>query len=130
MNFACVYFQTTEEEKSHIFKRWVEQNYQNLKYFAPYAYYILALELTIGMHIIKSKGHYKREIMRDLGYLYYAHFTSVTFHTCDRKLKEIIEKIPFLKRIQKKMIYFNNDEEHRPGELNRSEWLQRLKNTI
>ena len=65
--------------------------------------------------------------MRDLNYLYYAHFTNVTFHTCDRKLKETIEKIPFLKRIQEKMVYFNNDEEQRQGELNKSDWLNMLK---
>lgn len=129
IDFVCIYFQTTEEEKSQIFKRWEDQNHQNLKHFAPYAYYILALELTIGLHIIKSKGNYKREIIRDTNYLYYAHFTNVTFHTCDRKLKEIIEKIPFLKRIQKKMVYFNNDEENRPGEFNKSDWLQILNDT-
>lgn len=129
IDFACNYFGTTEQERSQVIKRWTERRHQNLKYFAPYAYYILALKLTIGLHIIKSKGHYKREIMRDLGYLYYAHFTNVTFHTCDRQLKETIHEIPFLKRIQEKMVYFYNDEEQRPGELNRSDWLNILKNT-
>lgn len=129
LEFACGYFQTTDEQKAQIFKRWEEEKHQNLKYFAPYAYYILALELTIGTHIIKSKGNHKLEIMRDMGYLYYAHFTNVTFHTCDHQLKKTIEKIPFLKRIQEKMVWFYNDEVQRPGELNRSDWLKTLKNT-
>lgn len=129
LDFACTIFQTTKKEKTRIFKRWEEKFHQHLKYFAPYAYYVLALELTIAFHIIKSKGHYKREIMRDLGYLHYANCVNVTFHTCDRQLKDTIQKIPFLKHIEEKMVYFYNDEENRPGELNKSDWLNRLKNT-
>lgn len=129
LDFACTLFQTTEEEKTQIFKRWEEKHHQNLKYFAPYAYYVLALELTIALRVIKSKGSYKREIMRDLGYLYYANCANVTFHTCDHQLKDTIEKIPFLRHIQEKMVYFYNDEEQRPGELNKSDWLKILKNT-
>ena len=129
LDFACLFFQTTEKEKIQIFKRWEEKYHQNLKYFASYTYYVLALELTIALRIIKSKGSYKREIMRDLGYLYYANCKNVTFHTCDRQLKDTAEKIPFLKHIQEKMVYFYNDEEQRPGELNRSDWLKMLKNT-
>ena len=129
LDFACQYFQTTQSEKSKIFNRWVEKFHQNLKYFAPYAYYLLALEFTISWHIRKSKGNYKREIMRDLEYLYYAHYTNVTFHTCDRRLKDTIHKIPFLKHMQEKMVYFYNDEEQRPGELNKSDWLEMLKYT-
>ena len=128
LDFVCLYFQTTEEEKTQIFKRW-EKCPQHLKYFAPYAYYVLALELTIALRVMKSKGSYKREIMRDLGYLYYANLTNVTFHTCDRQLKETIQKIPFLKHIQEKMVYFYNDEVKRDGELNKSDWLKLLKNT-
>ena len=129
LDFACIYFQTTEEEKTQIFKRWKEEFQNPLKFFASYAYYVLALELTIALRIMKSKGSYKREIMRDLGYLYYANCKNVTFHTCDRQLKETIEKIPFLKHIQKKMVYFYNDEEQRSGELNKSDWLKLLKDT-
>ena len=126
LGFACLYFQTTESEKSQIFNRWNEKFHQHLKYFAPYTYYVLALEFTISWHIRKSKGNHKREILRDLGYLYYAGYTNVTFHTCDRQLKDTIEKIPFLNHIQKKMVYFYNDEENRPGELNKSNWLNKL----
>ncbi len=129
LHFACQYFQTTESEKSQIFNRWQEKFCQSLKYFASYAYYLIALEFTISWHITKSKGNHKREIMRDLGYLYYANCTNVTFHTCDRHLRDTIEKIPFLKRIQEKMVYFYNDEENRPGELNKSDWLKLLKDT-
>ena len=129
LHFACRHFQATEEEKTQIFKRWEEEFHHPLKFFASYAYYTLALELTIGLRIIKSKGSYKREIMRDLEYLYYANIPNVAFHTCDRQLKETVEKIPFLKHIQEKMVYFYNDEEQRPGELNRSDWLKMLKNT-
>lgn len=129
LHFACRHFQVTEEEKTQIFKKWEQQFHHPLKYFAPYAYYILALELTIGLRIIKSKGSYKREIMRDLEYLYYANCPNVTFHTCDRQLKDTIEKIPFLKHIQEKMVYFYNDEEQRRGELNKSDWLKLLQNT-
>ena len=82
LDFACEYFQTTGSEKSQIFDRWQEKFRQPLRYFASYAYYILALEFTISWHITKSKGNYKREIMRDLRYLYYAHYDNVTFHTC------------------------------------------------
>ena len=128
IDFTCFYFQTTEEEKSQIFCRWVREEKLKLEFFAPLAYNILLLDLTIALYIIKSKGHYKQEIMRDLGYLYYAHFSNVTFHTCDRQLKETIHKIPFLKHIREKMVWFYNDEEVRPGELNRSEWLKILKN--
>ncbi len=127
LDFACTLFLTTEAERTQIFKRWEEKFHQNLKYFASYAYYVLALELTIALRVIKSKGSYKREIMRDLGYLYYANSKNVTFHTCDRRLKETIEKIPFLKHIEKKMVYFYNDEEQRPDELNKSDWLKMLK---
>ena len=129
LDFACLYFQTTESEKSQIFNRWNEESHQCLKYFAPYAYYFLALEFTISWHIRKSKGNHKREILRDLGYLYYAHYTNVTFHTCDRQLKDTIEKIPFLNHIREEMVYFYNDEEQRPGKLNKSDWLNRLKST-
>ena len=129
LDFACAYFQTTKKERTHIFKRWEDKFHQNLEYFAPYAYYILALELTIVFRILKSKGSYKREIMRDLGYIYYANCKNVTFHTCDHQLKKTIQKIPFLKHIREKMVYFYNDEEQRPGELNRSDWLKMLKNT-
>lgn len=129
LDFACTLFQTTEAEKTQIFKRWEEKFHQHLKYFAPYAHYVLALELTIAFHIIKSKGSYKREIMRDLEYLHYANCTNVTFHTCDRKLKDTIEKIPFLKHIEEKMLYFYNDEEDRLGKLNKSDWLKLLKDT-
>ena len=129
LHFACRHFQATEEEKTQIFKKWEEEFHHPLKYFAPYAYYILALELTIGLRIIKSKGSYKREIMRDLEYLYYANIPNVTFHTCDRQLKDTIHKIPFLKHIQEKMVYFYNDEEQRPGELNKSDWLKLLQNS-
>ena len=127
LDFACLYFQTTEAEKIQIFKRWEEKFHHPLKYFAPYAYYVLALELTIALRVIKSKGSYKREIMRDLGYLYYANCKNVTFHTCDRQLKDTIEKIPFLKHMQEKMVYFYNDKEQRSGELNKSDWLKMLK---
>lgn len=129
LDFACTIFQTTEEEKTQIFKRWEEEFHQHLKYFAPYAYYILALELTIAFHIIKSKGNYKQEIMRDLEYLHYANCTNVTFHTYDRKLRDTIQKISFLTHTEKKMVYFYNDEENRPGELNKSDWLKLLKDT-
>ena len=129
LNFSCLHFQTTAEEKSQIFKRWEEKFHQNLKHFASYTYYILALELTMTLRVIKSKGSYKREIMRDLDYLYYANLPNVTFHTCDRQLKDTIQKIPFLKHIQEKMVYFYNDEENRPGELNKSDWLKLLKDT-
>ena len=127
LDFACKFSLTTEAEKTQIFKRWKEQFHQNLKCFAPYVYYVLALELTIALRVIKSKGSYKREIMRDLDYLYYANCSNVTFHTCDRQLKDTIQKIPFLKHIQEKMVYFYNDEENRPGELNKSDWLKMLK---
>ena len=130
LDFACTLFQTTEAKKTQIFERWEEKFYQNLQYFAPYAYYVLALELTIALRVIKSKGSYKREIMRDLDYLYYANCPNVTFHTCDRQLKDTIKKIPFLKHIQEKMVYFYNDEENRPGELNKSDWLKMLQNTV
>ena len=129
LDFACAVFQTPEEEKIQIFKRWKERFYQHLKYFAPYAYYVLALELTMAFHIIKSKGSYKREIMRDLEYLHYANCKNVTFHTCDRQLRDTIQKISFLKHIQKTMVYFYNDEEQRLGELNKSDWLKLLKDT-
>ena len=129
LDFACRYFQTTESERSQIFNRWQEKFYQPLKYFASYAYYILALEFTVSWHITKSKGNHKREIKRDLGYLYYANCTNVTFHTCDRQLKDTIHKISFLKHIQEKMVYFYNDEEDRPGKLNKSDWLKLLKDT-
>ena len=128
LDFACRYFQTTEEEKTQIFNRWNENYKHPLKDFAPYAYYILVLEMTIGLHITKSKGNHKREIMRDLGYLYYANFDNVTFHTCDRKLKDTIQKIPFLKHIQEKMVYFNNDAKNKNGELNKPKWLKTLIN--
>lgn len=129
LDFACTLFLTTETEKTQIFKRWEEKFHQNLRYFAPYAYYVLALELTITLRVMKSKGSYKREIMRDLDYLYYANCSNVTFHTCDRQLKDTIQKIPFLKHIQEKMVYFYNDEEQRPGELNKSDWLKLLQNS-
>ena len=125
--FACRHFQTTEAEKIQIFKRWREEFHHPLIFFAPYAYYVLALELTIGLRIIKSGGSYKREIMRDLEYLYYANIPNVTFHTCDRQLKDTIEKISFLNHIQEKMVYFYNDKEQRPGKLNKSDWLKMLK---
>ena len=128
LHFACRHFQATEGEKKQIFKRWKEDFHHPLKFFAPYAYYILALELTIGLRIIKSKGSYKREIMRDLEYLYYVNSPNVTFHTCDRQLMETIHKIPFLKHIQETMVYFNNDKENKPGELNKSDWLKILEN--
>ena len=127
LDFVCTILQTTKEEKTQIFKRWEKKYHQHLKYFAPYAYYVLALELTIAFHIIKSKGSYKQEIMRDLEYLHYANCTNVTFHTCDRQLKDTIQKISFLTHIQEKMVYFYNDKENRPGELNKSDWLQMLK---
>ena len=127
LDLAFLIFQTTEEEKTQIFNRWELTFHHPLKDFAPYAYYILVLEMTIALHITKSKGNHKREIMRDLGYLYYANFDNVTFHTCDRKLKDTIQKIPFLKHIQEKMVYFNNDEENTPGELNKPDWLKMLK---
>ena len=129
LNFVCYYFQTTESEKSQIFNRWQEKSCQHLKYFAPYVYYLLALEFTMSWRITKSKGNHKREIVRDLRYLYYANYSNVTFHTCDRQLKDTIQKIPFLKHTEEKMVYFYNDEENRPGELNKSDWLNRLKNT-
>ena len=129
LDFTCRYFQTTESEKSQIFNRWQESFRQHLKYFAPYAYYLLVLEFTMSWHITKSKGNHKREIVRDLRYLYYANLTNVTFHTCDRHLKETIQKIPFLKHIQEKMVYFYNDQVKRDGELNKSDWLTLLKNT-
>ena len=66
--------------------------------------------------------------MRDLRYLYYAHYDNVTFHTCDRRLKDTIQKIPFLKHIQKTMVYFYNDEVERDGALNKSDWLKLLQN--
>ena len=128
LHFASQHFQTTEKEKNQIFKRWEEKYHHNLKYFAPYAYYVLALELTIALRILKSKGSHKREIMRDLEYLYYANARNVTFHTCDRQLKDTVQKIPFLEHIEKKMVYFYNDEKNRPGELNRSDWLKTLEN--
>ena len=129
LDFACLFFQTTSEEKTQIFNRWKEKFHHSLKYFAPYAYYILVLEMTIALHITKSQGSYKREIMRDFRYLYYANFSNVTFHTSDRKLKDTIHKIPFLRHIQKKMVYFNNDEVNRPGEFNKSDWLKKLGNS-
>ena len=129
LDLACYCFQTTESEKSQIFNRWQEKFHQNLKYFASYAYYILALEFTIWWRIMKSKGNHKREIVRDFEYLHYANCTNVTFHTCDRQLRETIQKIPFLKHTQEKMVYFYNDEENRPGELNKSDWLKLLKDT-
>lgn len=129
LNFACQYFQVTESEKSQIFNRWQEEFCQPLKYFASYTYYILALEFTISWYIRKSKGNYKREIKRDFEYLYYANCSNITFHTCDLKLKETIQKIPFLKHVQEKMVYFYNDEVKREGELNKSDWLKMLKNT-
>lgn len=129
LDFVCYYFQTIESEKLQIFNRWQEKFCQSLKYFASYAYYLLALEFTIACHITKSKGNHKREIMRDLGYLYYTNCTNVAFHTCDRKLKDTIQKIPFLKYTQEKMVYFYNDEVKRDGELNKSDWLKLLKDT-
>ena len=129
LDLACEYFQTTEAEKSQIFNRWEKKLRQPLKYFASYVYYILALEFTICWHITKSKGNYKREIMRDLRYLYYSHYNNVTFHTCDRQLRDTIQKMPFLKHIQKTMVYFYNDEVKRDGALNKSDWLKLLQNT-
>ena len=105
LDFACEYFQTAESETSQIFNRWQEKFHQHLKYFASYAYYILALEFTISWHITKSKGNYKREIVRDLEYLHYANCTNVTFHTCDRKLRDIIQKISFLKHTKKNGVF-------------------------
>ena len=129
LDFACLIFQTTPEEKTQIFKRWTVEFRHPLKYFASYAYYILVLEMTIALRIIKSKGNHKREIMRDLQYLYYANCSNVTFHTCDRQLKDTIQKIPFLNHIQKRMVYFYNDKVKRPGKLNKSEWLKKLANS-
>ncbi len=129
LDFACQYFQITESEKSQIFNRWRERFYQPLRYFASYTYYILALEFTISWYIRKSKGNYKREIKRDFEYLYYANCSNITFHTCDLKLKKTIQKIPFLKHIQEKMVYFYNDEVKREGKLNKSDWLKLLKDT-
>ena len=128
IDFACDYLGVTEAEKFQIFKNWTKKGHKNLKFFAPYAYYVLALELTIALYILKSNGNYKKEIMRDLEYLYYAHYANVTFHTCDGQLKDTIHKIPFLSRIEKKMVYFYNDKENRPGELNKSDWLKTLEN--
>ena len=130
LDLACECFQAGAEEKIKIFNRWEETPLKNLKYFASYAYYILALQLTMVLHITKSKGSYKREIMRDMGYLYYANCSNVTFHTCDRKLKDTIQKISFLKHVQDKMVYFYNDEVDRPGELNRPDWLKILKDSV
>ena len=129
LDFACECFQTTSEEKTQIFKRWKQKFHQNLKFFAPYVYYFLVLESTTILHIRKSKGSHKREIMRDLRYLHYANCTNVTFHTCDRQLKDTIQKIPFLRHIQEKLVYFNNDEVNRPGELKRSDWLKTLEDS-
>lgn len=129
LDFSCEIFQTTLEEKTQIFKRWEQESHQNLKFFAPYVYYFLALESTTILHIRKSKGSHKREILRDFRYLYYANCPNVTFHTSDRQLKDTIQKIPFLRHIQEKMVYFNNDEVNRPGELNRSDWLKKLEDS-
>ena len=129
LDFVCECLQTTPKEKTQIFKRWEQKFHQNLKFFAPYVYYFLALEATTILHIRKSKGSHKREIMRDLKYLHYANCSNVTFHTSDRQLKDTIHKIPFLRHIREKMVYFNNDEVNRPGELNRSDWLKKLQNS-
>ena len=104
LDFVCECFQTTPEEKKQIFKRWEQKFHQYLKFFAPYAYYFLALEATTILHIRKSKGSHKREIMRDLKYLHYANCSNVTFHTSDRQLKDTIHKIPFLRHIQEKIV--------------------------
>ena len=124
IDLCCKVFQATPKMKERIFQRWQANLRPNLRAFAPYSHYILALELTIIAHILKSKGNHKKEILRDLSYVYYVYGLDITFHTCDQKLMKIINQIDWFNGLNKKVVSFYNNDNGTP---NKAQWIETLK---
>ena len=84
----------TQEERNHIFKRFLKENMPPISRFAPYALGVAIWNFTIQLYLRESPNPAPKDVLRDAVYLLYTSYKEIAFVSGDKLHRKFINEVP------------------------------------
>ena len=104
----CTVFRSilTEEEHTHIFNRFVNEDMPPMRRFAPYALGAAMWNFTIQLFLRENLENIApNNVLRDAAYLYYTAYRNITFVSGDKWHKKFVDEVPLFERVRENFVF-------------------------
>ena len=110
----------TQEERTQIFDRFLQEGMPPINRFAPYALGATIWNYTIQLLLREnSENAAPRDVLRDAEYLLYTYHNGITFVSADKWHKKFVDEVPLFKPLRENFIFVphknKNAEEFKKG---------------
>ena len=96
----------TQEERIHIFDRFLKEGMPPINRFAPYALGAVIWNYTIQLLLREnSENAAPRDVLRDAEYLLYTYHNGITFVSGDKWHKKFVNEVPLFVRLRENFLF-------------------------